>query len=52
MENLKREQFVLRTNVLPSRESHCRPLAKLSPQEQTIAWQKAVEKANGKMPSY
>lgn len=51
MENLKREQFVLRTNVLPSRESHCRPLAKLSPQEQTIAWQKAVEKANGKMPS-
>ncbi len=51
MENLKREQFVLRTNVLPSRESHCRPLAKLSPQEQTIAWDRAVEKAAGKMPS-
>ncbi len=33
MKNLKREQFVLGTNVLPTRESHCRPLAKLSPQE-------------------
>ena len=51
MENLKREQIVLRTNVLPSRESHCRPLAKLSPQEQTVAWDRAVEKAGGKMPS-
>lgn len=51
MENLKREQFVLRTNVLPSRESHCRPLAKLSPQEQPAAWDRAVEKAGGKMPS-
>ena len=51
MENLKREQFVLRTDVLFSRESHCRPLAKLSPQEQTVAWDRAVEKAGGKMPS-
>lgn len=51
MENLKREQFVLRTNVLPSKESHCRPLTKLSPIKQTEAWERAVEKAAGKMPN-
>ena len=51
MKNLKREQFVLGTNVLPTRESHCRPLAKLSAQEQTRAWDRAVEKAGGKIPS-
>jgi hypothetical protein len=47
----KREQFVLRTNVLPTRESQCRSLAKLSPEEQYHAWYKAVELAGNKVPS-
>ncbi len=52
--NLKCQQIVdknISTKVLPSKESHCRPLAKLSPVEQTRAWEKAVEKADGKIPS-
>lgn len=51
VENLKREQIVLSTNVLPTKESQCRSLAKLSPEEQKIAWCKAVDKAGGKVPS-
>ncbi len=51
VDNLKREQFVLRTNVLPTKESQCRSLARLSPEKQQIAWHKAVEKAGGKVPS-
>ncbi|GAB4540733.1 MAG: hypothetical protein Tsb0014_32170 [Pleurocapsa sp.] len=51
MNNLKSEQFVHRTKILPSKESQCRVLAKLSPQEQILVWDKAVEKAKGKVPS-
>ncbi|MEL6931065.1 MAG: hypothetical protein AAFO95_20955 [Cyanobacteria bacterium J06600_6] len=48
---LKREQFVLKTNVLPTKESQCRSLAKLSPEEQRQAWGRAVELAGNKVPS-
>jgi hypothetical protein len=51
VENLKREQFVLKTDVLPTKESQCRPLAKLSPKEQRKVWRTAVEQAKGKVPS-
>ena len=51
VDNLKREQFVLGTNVLPTKESQCRSLAKLPPEKQQIAWRKAVDKAGGKVPS-
>ena len=47
----KREQFVLKTNVLPTKESQCRFLAKLSPEEQRNAWYRAVELAGNKVPS-
>ena len=53
--NLKSEQFVHSnkgTNILPTKESQCRPLAKLSPERQREVWQTAVERANGKVPSY
>ena len=48
---LKREQFVLKTDVLPTKESQCRFLAKLSPEEQRHAWYRAVELAGNKVPS-
>ncbi|MEM8830432.1 MAG: hypothetical protein AAGE96_13895 [Cyanobacteria bacterium P01_G01_bin.19] len=48
---LKREQIVLKTNVLPTKESQCRFLAKLSPEEQRQAWGRAVELAGNKVPS-
>ena len=48
---LKREQFVLKTDVLPTKESQCRSLAKLSPEEQRHAWNRAVELAGNKVPS-
>ncbi|WP_052055915.1 hypothetical protein [Myxosarcina sp. GI1] len=51
VENLKREQIVLKTNVLPTKESQCRPLAKLSPEQQREVWLTAVEKTGGKVPS-
>jgi hypothetical protein len=38
-------------NVLPTKESQCRSLAKLSPEEQRQAWYKAVELAGNKVPS-
>ena len=47
----KSEQFVHSnkfTSVLPTKESQCRPLAKLPPQRQREAWCKAVELAGGK----
>ena len=52
--NLKSEQFVHSnkgTNILPTKESQCRPLAKLSPERQREVWQTAVDKAEGKVPS-
>ena len=48
VENLKREQIVLKTNVLPTKESQCRALSGKSPKVQTQAWIRAVEIAGGK----
>ncbi len=48
---LKSEQIVhsnKSTNVLPTKESQCRPLAKLPPERQREVWCKAVELAGGK----
>ena len=53
-ENLQCQQFVdtnKSTNILPTKESQCRPLAKLSPERQIEVWQTAVDKAEGKVPS-
>ncbi len=49
--NLKSEQFVHSTLVLPTTEFQCRPLAKLPPEQQRQVWRTAVEKAKGKVPS-
>lgn len=54
VENLKRPQFVDKNegaSILPTNESQCRPIAKLSPEQQRDIWNKAVKKANGKVPS-
>ena len=54
VENLKRPQFVDKNegaSILPTNESQCRPIAKLSPDQQRDIWNKAVEKASGKAPS-
>ena len=54
VENLKRPQFVDKNQnqtILPSKESQCRPMSKLSPEEQRQVWSSAVEKAGGKVPS-
>ena len=50
---LKSEQFVHsnKSTILPTKESQCRPLAKLSPERQREVWQIAVEEAKGKVPS-
>ncbi len=37
--------------ILPTKESQVRPLAKLEPKAQCRAWQQAVEQAEGKVPS-
>jgi len=39
------------TQILPTSEYQIRPLTKLEPVEQLIAWQQAVEEADGKVPS-
>ncbi|MBD2525689.1 hypothetical protein [Nostoc sp. FACHB-133] len=39
------------SQILPTSEVQVRPLAKLEPQQQPGAWQQAVEKAEGKVPS-
>ncbi len=39
------------SQILPTSEVQVRPLAKLEPQQQPKAWQQAVEKAEGKVPS-
>ncbi len=44
----KREPLVL---VLPTSERQCRPLTKLEPQQQREVWRKAVETAQGRVPS-
>ncbi len=53
-ENLKCQQFVgtnKGTSILPTKESQCRPLAKLPPERQREVWQTAVDKAEEKVPS-
>lgn len=53
-ENLKCQQIVdtnTSTNILPTKESQCRPLAKLSPERQREVWRNAVERSEGKVPS-
>ena len=52
-ENLKCQQFVdtNKSTILPTKESQCRPLAKLSPERQREVWQTAVDRAKGKVPS-
>ncbi len=50
VENLKREQIVLGINVLPTKESQCREIAKLPLEQQSQAWLISVERANGKVP--
>ena len=37
--------------ILPTKETQVRPLAKLEPEEQCLIWQQAVETAGGKVPS-
>ncbi len=39
------------TQILPTSERQVRPLTSLEPDQQREAWQKAVEKAGGKVPS-
>lgn len=54
VENLKCQQIVdtnIDTNILPTKESQCRPLAKLPPEKQREVWLTAVERAKGKVPS-
>ncbi|MGB5637124.1 MAG: hypothetical protein WBM44_11260 [Waterburya sp.] len=54
VDNLRCQQFVdtNKHTVLPTRESQCRPLAKLSPQRQREVWFSAVEQAgDNKVPS-
>ena len=46
----EREQFVLSINVLPTKESQCRELAKLTVEQQPTAWLKSVEKAGNRVP--
>ena len=49
---LKSEQFVHSNTctVLPTKESQCRPLAKLPPERQREVWNAAVEKAGSNKP--
>ncbi len=37
--------------ILPTKETQVRPLAKLKPEEQRQVWQQAVERAGGKVPT-
>ena len=37
--------------ILPTSERQCRPLTRLEPAQQVVAWQQAVESAGGKAPS-
>jgi hypothetical protein len=40
-----------RSQILPTSEGQVRPLTKLEPQQQQEAWQTAVQKAGGKVPT-
>ena len=53
VENLKCQQFVdkNKSTILPTKESQCRPLAKLSPEQQRQVWRTAVEKTKNRVPS-
>ncbi len=45
------EMRTICSQILPTRESQVRPLTKLKPHQQREVWQKAVEQADGKIPS-
>lgn len=52
--NLKCPQIVEKIEtieILPASESQCRPMTKLPPERQRLAWSKAIRKANGRVPS-
>jgi hypothetical protein len=49
VENLSSQCFQF-GNILPTNEAQCRPLTKLSSDEQVEAWQQAVSEAEGKIP--
>ncbi|AFZ38004.1 hypothetical protein Sta7437_4542 (plasmid) [Stanieria cyanosphaera PCC 7437] len=48
VDNLKCQQFV---DILPTKESQCRPLMSLPPEKQTQVWLEAISQAKGKVPS-
>ncbi|WP_414569428.1 hypothetical protein [Nostoc sp. CCY 9925] len=45
------EMGTISSQILPTSEVQVRPLAKLEPQQQHQAWQRAVKQAGGKVPS-
>lgn len=49
--NLKSEQIVHFDIILPTKESQCRPLTKLPPEQQREVWRAAVKQAKGRVPS-
>ncbi len=54
VDNLKCQQIVDKnnsTNILPTKESQCRPLTKLPPEQQREVWRAAVKQAKGRVPS-
>lgn len=54
VDNLKCQQFVDTNqciNILPTKESQCRPLAKLPPEQQRQVWNNALRKSQGRVPS-
>ena len=49
LDNLKKSPLLV--DILPTSETQCRPLKSLKPEQQGEAWNKAVERAKGKVPS-
>ncbi len=49
VDNLKKCEPMV--HILPTNERQCRPLKSLKPEQQGEAWNKAVERAQGKVPS-
>ncbi len=51
VETADKEMVTKSYQILPTKETQVRPLAKLDPEEQSLVWQQAVETAGGKVPS-
>lgn len=49
VENLK--MGTIGSQILPTAERQVRPLSQLAPNEQSLVWQEAVERSDGKVPS-